>query len=320
MAVAEVAASAWLRSWSGHALGERRSWAVTTILLFAALGLLAVLFLIVLTATAYQRSELRPNYEAIGLGAATNFFDTLGIGSFAPTTAYLKLRKLVPDSYMPAVLNAGHALPTLVQALVFIHLIYIDPLLLLGCIAAAVNGALIGTQLATKVATRHVQWMVGLAMLIAAALYAATNLDLLPAGGDAFALGGAKFAVAVMAHLVLGMLMSFGIGLYAPSLVILSLLGLSPTAAFPVMMGACAFLMPISGMGFVRSRRIDLKVVIGLAIGGVPAVMLAAYVVKQLPLAALRWGVVSVALYTALLLLRSAAKSRRVARVPARPN
>jgi len=147
---------------------------------------------------------------------------------------------------------------------------------------------------------------VGLAMVIAAVLYALTNLGLLPGGGQALALGGWLFVLAVAAHLLLGALMSFGIGLYAPSLILLSLMGLNPTAAFPIMMGACAFLMPVSGMRFVRSDRIDLRVVLGLAIGGIPAVLLAAYVVKSLPLATLRWGVVAVVLYAALLLLRAA--------------
>ena len=131
---------------------------------------------------------------------------------------------------------------------------------------------------------------------------------MMPGGGDALALRGALFAIAVGVHFILGALMAFGIGLYAPSLVLLSLLGLNPVAAFPIMMGACAFLMPVSGMSFMRTGRIDLRVVLGLAIGGVPAVLLAAFVVKSLPLQTLRWGVVVVVLYAAALLLRAASR------------
>ena len=109
-------------------------------------------------------------------------------------------------------------------------------------------------------------------------------------------------------HFLMGALMTLGIGLYAPSLILLSLLGLNPTAAFPIMMGACAFLMPVSGLRFVRANRVDLRVVIGLAIGGIPAVLLAALVIKSLPLGAIRWGVVAVVLYAALILLRAAAR------------
>jgi len=278
------------------------------VLLLVSLSVLAVAFLVQLLLTAARRHQLRPNLEAGALGAVTNFFDTLGIGSFAPTTAWLKLRRIVPDSFLPATLNSGHALPTIAQALIFIHLVRVDPWLLTACIVAAVAGALLGAPLVVRLQLRFVQGAVGIALLVAASLYAAANLNLLPAGGDALALPEGLFALAVGVHFLLGALMSFGIGLYAPSLILLSLLGLSPTAAFPIMMGACAFLMPTCGMRFVRSERIDLRVVLGLALGGVPAVLVAAYVVKSLPLEALRWGVVVVVLYAAALLLRAASR------------
>ena len=281
---------------------------MVVVILLVGLSILALVFLTVLVVVAARRQQLRPSAEVIALGAATNFFDTLGIGSFAPTTAYLKLRRLVPDSFLPATLNSGHALPTIAQALIFINLVRVDALLLAACIAASVAGATLGAPLVMRLPVRVVQAVVGIALLIAAALYALANLGMLPAGGDALALPQSLFVIAVGMHFVLGALMTFGIGLYAPSLILLSLLGLNPTAAFPVMMGSCAFLMPVSGMRFVRSQRIDLRVVLGLAIGGIPAVLLAAYVVKSLPLVSLRWGVVVVVLYAAALLLRTALK------------
>jgi hypothetical protein len=235
-------------------------------LLLAALVVLGGLFLAALLTTARARGQLGLRGEAMGLGAVTNFFDTLGIGSFAPTIAYLRLRRLVPDRFIPATLNVGHCLPTVVQALI------------------------------------------GVALLVAAAVYALTNLGLLPGGGDALSLGGGRAAIAIAAHLALGALMTFGIGLYAPSLILLSLLGLNPIAAFPIMMGACAFLMPVAGLRFLRSEQIDLRVVLGLVAGGIPAVLLAALVVKSLPLEALRWGVVAIVTYAAVMLLRTAAR------------
>lgn len=282
-------------------------------LLLGSLSLLGLAYVVVLVSTAKRRGELRPNGEAVLAGAVTNFFDTLGIGSFAPTTAWLKLRKLVPDDFLPATLNGGHALPTVVQALIFIGMIRVDVMLMVACIAAAVMGATFGVRLVGRVPLRTVQVTVGFAMLVAAVLYALANMGMLPAGGNALALGRSLFWVAVLAHFVLGALMAFGIGLYAPSLILLSLMGLNPTAAFPVMMGSCAFLMPISGWRFMRGNRIDLRVVLGLALGGIPAVLLAAYVIKTLPLETLRWGVVVVVLYAATLLLRSAIGRRKAA-------
>lgn len=276
--------------------------------LLALLMVLGLLYFVDLLIVAGQRRQLRPNAESVAIGAVTNFFDTLGIGSFAPTTAWLKLRKLIPDSYLPATLNSGHALPTIAQALIFVNLVHVDAVLLAGCIAAAIVGALVGAPLVMRLPVRAVRGVVGVALLVAAVLYALANLGKLPAGGDALTLAQPSFAIAIAMHFLLGALMTFGIGLYAPSLILLSLLGLNPIAAFPIMMGACAFLMPISGMRFVRSERVDLRVVLGLAIGGVPAVLLAAYVVKSLPLTALRWGVVIVVVYAAVLLLRAAIK------------
>jgi uncharacterized membrane protein YfcA len=290
---------------------------MVVVVLLVSLGVLALAFVWLLLRVASSRRQLRPNGEAVALGAVTNFFDTLGIGSFAPTTAWLKLRRLVPDSFLPATLNSGHALPTIAQALIFINLVRVDPVLLACCIAAAVAGATLGAPLVVRLPVRAVQGVVGFSLLIAAGLYALSNLGLLPAGGDALALPQALFAVAVAVHFVLGALMTFGIGLYAPSLILLSLLGLNPTAAFPIMMSACAFLMPVCGMRFVRSERIDLRVVLGLALGGIPAVLLAAYVVKSLPLTTLRWGVVVVVLYAAVLLLRAASKEQAEAETSA---
>jgi uncharacterized membrane protein YfcA len=255
---------------------------------------------------AAGQAQLLPGAEAIALGAVTNFFDTLGIGSFAPTTAWLKLRSLVPDRYIPATLNAGHCIPTIVQALVFIRLVQVDSVLLASCILAAMAGSFVGTAAVFRVSARMVQGTVGIALIVAAILYAMQNLSLMPDLGNALTLPPLFFVLAVAAHFVLGSLMAFGIGLYAPSLVTLSLMGLDPKAAFPIMMGACAFLMPVTGLRFMQDRKVDLRIVLGLAVGGAPAVLLAAYTVTNLPIVMLRWGVVVVALYASVLLLRAA--------------
>lgn len=286
--------------------------------LYILLGLLAALglvFTIALLRKAAERKQLTPNLESIGLGAVTNFFDTLGIGSFAPTTAWLKFRKMVPDSFIPATLNVGHALPTIAQASIFIVIlgVHVSPVLLVACIVAAVMGGLVGAPIVVRAPVRVVQGVVGVALIIAAVLYAMSNLreqlpeyNLLPVGGSATSLEGTYLYIAVAAHFVMGVLMSFGIGLYAPSLILLSLLGLDPRLAFPIMAGACAFLMPTTGFRFIAADRIDLRVVLGLALGGIPAVLIAAFIVKELPIVWLRWGVVVVVLYAATLLLGAA--------------
>ena len=277
--------------------------------LLGALVALGLVYVVVLGRAAVRLGQWRPSAEGVVLGAVTNFFDTLGIGSFAPTTAWLKLRRLVPDSYIPTILNAGHGLPTVVEALIFINLVRIDPWLLAACIAASVGGAVVGAPIVVKLPVRVVQGVVGSALVLAAALYAIGNLNLMPTGGSALSLSPTLFAIAIPAYFIFGALMTCGIGLFAPSLIMLSLMGMDPKASFPIMMGACAFLMPVSGVRFLRSERIDLRLVIGITLGGIPAVLLAALVVKSLPLTAIRWGVVVVVIYAAFVLLRAAARA-----------
>lgn len=275
-------------------------------LLLGGLVALGLVYIVALARIAIRQGLARPHLEHVILGAVTNFFDTLGIGSFAPTTAWLKLRRLVPDSWIPTILNAGHGLPTVVEALIFINLVKVDGWLLSGCILASVLGAVIGAPIVVRLPLRAVQGVVGVALVFAAAAFTATNLDLMPGGGTALSLPPPLFAVAVAAYFVFGALMTCGIGLFAPSLVLLPLLGMDPKASFPIMMGACAFLMPASGLRFLRSERIDIRLVIGIALGGIPAVLVAALLVKSLPLTALRWGVVAVVIYAAVILLRAA--------------
>ena len=248
----------------------------------------------------------RPRVFDLSLGFVTNFLDTLGIGNFAPTTAAIKFTRRISDEDIPGTLNVGHALPVLTEALIFIAAIVVDPRLLVAMICASVLGAWLGAGVVSRLPRRAVQVGMGTALAVAAALFIGANLHLMPVGGAATAFFGARFFIAVVGNFVLGALMTLGIGLYAPCLIMLSLLGLDPRAAFPIMMGSCAFLMPAGGLRFVRSRRYSPSLALGLAIGGPPAVLFAGYIVKTIPLVWLRWLVVCVVLYAAVMMLSSA--------------
>lgn len=240
------------------------------------------------------------------VGFVTNFFDTLGIGSFAPTTAYFKLRARMPDDEIPGTLNAGQALPTVTQALIFIATVSVDLTTLASMILSAVLGAWLGVGIVSRLSRRAIQLGMGGALMCAALLYLANNLHWMPGGGEALGLHGWRLIIAVVINLSLGALMMLGVGLYAPCLILLSLLGMSPLAAFPVMMGSCGLLMPIGGARFVRSGRYNFSAALGLALGGIPGVLLAAYVVKSMPITWLRWLVLIVVVYAAVQMLRSA--------------
>jgi uncharacterized membrane protein YfcA len=247
---------------------------------------------------------LRPLDLAVGFG--TNFFDTLGIGSFAPTTAIFKLLKRMPDEEIPGTLNVGQALPTLTEALIFIAIIALDLTTLIPMILAAVIGAWLGAGVVARAPRRLIQFGMGLALLIAAGLLLAKNLAWLPGGGAAVGLHGGRLVFAVLVNGLLGALMMVGVGLYAPCLVLVTLLGMSPLAAFPIMMGSCALLMPVGGARFVRARRYSPRAALALTVGGIPAVLCAAYLVRTLSIQWLNWLVLIVVVYAAALMLFSA--------------
>ena len=251
-------------------------------------------------------SDRNPGLLRLGIGFVTNFLDTLGIGSFAPTTAAFKFRRVVADEAIPGTLNVGHTLPTMVQGLIFIGVVRVGPATLVSMMAAAAVGAWLGAGIVARLPRRAIQIGMGAALSVAAILFALMNLDQLPSGGTALELSGATLAIAVAINFVLGALMTLGIGLYAPCLILVSLLGMNPIAAFPIMMGSCAVLMPVAALRFIRDRKYDLRAALGLALGGIPAVLLAAYVVRSLPLTWLRWLVVVIVLYAAALMLLSA--------------
>lgn len=258
-----------------------------------------------------RESTRRPTILDTFIGFVVNFFDTLGIGSFATTTAAFKLLRRVPDEQIPGTLNVGHALPVVTEALIFIAVVTVEPLTLVSMIGASMAGAWLGVGFISRLPRRAIQLGMGAALLTAAILILAGMLDWMPVGGDALGLHGTKLIVAVGVSFLLGGLMMLGVGLYAPCLVLVSLLGMNPLVAFPIMMGSCAFLMPVGAARFVFSGCYSLRASLGLAIGGIPGVLIAAYLVKSLPIDWLRWLVLVVVTYVAISMFLSARRDSR---------
>jgi len=274
--------------------------------------MLTAIYLLLAAFTAYDArvfagvlGGVRPLLSHVITGLVTNFFDTLGIGSFATTTAIFKFRSMVPDHWIPGTLNAGHTLPTLLQAFLYITAIQVDAVTLVLLIAGATAGAWFGAAAVAGLSRRSVQLGVGGALLFAAAALLMRQLDLFPAGGDALGLAGWKLAVAVLFNLVFGAISTLGIGFYAPCMTMVSLLGMNPAGAFPVMMSSSAFLMPVASAQFVKRRALSAQVALGLTVGGLAGVPVAAFIVKSLPRGGLRWLVIAVVLFATVLMLRS---------------
>jgi uncharacterized membrane protein YfcA len=254
-----------------------------------------------------------PTAETMALGAVVCFFDTLGIGSFAPSTAWLKFRRLVPDRLIPPTILVGLTVAAVLESIIFlIRLgVKVDPVLLVGCVLACLMGGLLGAPLVHRTRVWIVQLIVAIGLLLAAIAYAMTNLHLFPGGGTAASLPLALTILAIVANFVFGVLLNYGVGNYAPTLVVLSLMGMDPRLCFPIMAGAAALMGSGAGIRHIHTGNLDLRVVLGLTIGGIPAVIVAAYIVVTMPLELLRWLVLVVVLYAASIMLRAAVLGRR---------
>lgn len=279
-------------------------------LLVAALSVSAMGLSGYLIGKAARTGQLKPRTEAVALGAVTNFFDTLGIGSFAPTIAWMRFRRLVDDRLIPLTMLAGYTVPAILQGVIFLILlgVQVDPWLLLACMVSMVAGGFAGVPLAARAPIHIIQAIIGIALLIAAFFYTLSNLGLMPAGGNATALPLSLSIVTVAAHFLFGVLLSFGVGNYAPTLAMLSLMGFDPRLAFPIMAAAAGCAGTAASARCIRSFNVDLRLVVGLMLGAVPAVLVAAFIVKEMPLTILRWLVVVVVSYAGITLLTASAR------------
>lgn len=295
-------------------------WAKTAIFVALAgvtLWYIAVLLESVRAARSRHHASPGPSVAHLATGFITNFFDTLGIGSFATTTAIFKFRRMLPDQLIPGTLNAGHSLPVIFQAFIYISAIKVDAATLVLMIVSAVAGAWFGAGLVARLSRRAVQVGMSAALLAAAAAMLMSQLNLFPVGGDSLDLSGWRLLAGMAGNFLFGAVSTLGIGFYAPCMTLVSLLGMNPAAAFPIMMGSSAFLMPVASVRFVWSNAYYIPVAIGLALGGLCGVPLAAFVVRSLPLRSLRWLVIAVVLYAAVLMLRSALEERQKIASPA---
>ncbi len=246
----------------------------------------------------------------IVFGFVTDFFDTLGIGNFAPTTALFKLFRQVDDRVLPGTLNVSHTIPVVLEAFLFLTVIEVDLVTLLTMILAAVIGAIYGAGYVVTLPVRKVRFAMGFALIITGCFMILGQVGLIEnlGTGEAIGLRGMKLVIGISVNFVLGALMTIGVGLYAPCMALVYMLGLSPVVAFPIMMGSCAFLMPPASVKFIKAGAYDRKAAFGVTIGGVFGVLIAVYLVKSLPLEILTWLVICVVFVTAIALVRAAVR------------
>ena len=241
------------------------------------------------------------------IGFTTNFFDTLGIGSYAPTTMFLKLtRSLKNDKLLPGTLNVGCAIPVMTEAFMYIKTVKVDGITLLSMVIMAMLGSFIGARVVAKLDERKIQVVMGCALAVTAILMilSATGVTgKLGMHNSATGFHGWKLTVACAVNFVLGSLMTAGIGLYAPCLALVYLLGLNPMVAFPIMMSSAASVMPIAARVFIKNKVYARGPALSITICGCIGVFMAITFVKSLDITILMWLVIGVMIYTSVLML-----------------
>ena len=281
--------------------------------IWIALIILSIFFIYVLSNDVIKHQKVLENISVVKtalIGFVVNFFDVLGIGAFAPQTALLKFTKQTEDRVLPGTLNVSNTIPVLIQALIFIQIIEVEAITLISMLLSAAAGAILGAGIVAKLPVRKIQLTMGFALLVTAFFMLSGQMHWIQGGGEAIGLTGLKLALAIGINFVLGAFMTVGIGLYAPCMALVYALGMSPLVAFPIMMGSCAFLMPPASAKFIKEGAYNRKASVSMAIPGIIAALIAAFLVKSLPLNTLRWVVIVVIIYTSLVMFKSALNSR----------
>ncbi|MGB2510530.1 TSUP family transporter [Leuconostoc suionicum] len=257
----------------------------------------------------------QPIFKRFGLGMLigfiTDFGDTLGIGSFATTTAAFRMTHYIDDDRkLPGTLNAVHAIPVMFQALFFITAVKVELTTLLPMTTAAVVGAYVGTHVTKKWHAPTVQRVMAIALLIAVIIMIVRMITT-PGSNNSMGVHGLHgwwLILGIVFNFGIGVLMTMGLGNYAPELIFFSLMGVNPAVAFPVMMLDAALIMPTTALNVIKMDRVSWRGFAGVATGGVLGVIVAAKFFTSMDVDLLNKLIVVVALWTIFGLLRDSMK------------
>lgn len=298
----------------------KNKWGESIMALYIIQGTLAVFTIFFITVFVKDYLEVKKegkleqgNFIIMGIvGFMVNFFDALGVGSFAPSTAIFKISHMVEDRIIPGTLNVATCIPVIAEAFIFMTVVKVDTVTLVAMIVSSVIGAYCGASFFSKLPEKKIQFAMGSALLIVAVIMLVKILHLMPAGGQAIGLTGIGLVIGCAGAFILGITNCLGIGSYAPMMALIFTLGVSPLVAFPIMMGSTAFLQPVASAKFVKEGAYNRKVSLAFSIFGAIGVLIAAYIVKSIPVATLTKLVFVVVIYTSITMFRSAMKKTRV--------
>lgn len=240
------------------------------------------------------------------------FLSTFGISDFAISTIFYRKKKLVSDKKLPGTLNAQCVIPVAVMALAYISVIKVDTVTLIVCIAAQIAGAYIGPRFVVKLQAKVIRRFISVGLLVATFFILAGKFSLVPSGGTATGLSGVKLVIAAICLFIYGALNNIGIGSYSLTMATIYALGMNPAVAFPIMMGACTFSVPVGSMEFIKYGEYGRKITAFASTFGVIGVLVAVYLVKSLNVSMLQWLIAAVLLYSGISMLINEIKAAKV--------
>lgn len=273
------------------------------------LGFIAFLFFFIKDYISFKKSKIKEYQGNILIifftGFIVNFLDTLGVGGFATMTALMTEFKLSDDKIIPGTLLTAQCIPATIEAIIFIKDVNVDYITLFSMIISAVFGSILGVKIVSKLQRQKVQKYMAFSLIFVLFILLCEKFNIIPARGDAFALTGIKLFIAVIGNFILGALMTLGVGMYAPCMALLCTLGLSPIAAFPIIMGSCGLLMPIAAINFIKSGAYHRNITLIVGFIGILGVFAGFSLIKSLSISKLTWLIMIIISYTSYKLLKS---------------
>ena len=254
------------------------------------------------------------------------FIDGLGIGSYGPMTAGFKALHVVRDKMIPGTLQTVSLTYTLVASLVFIQTVEIEVATLASSIIAAGVGAFLGGGLVSRLDLNKTRITIGVCLIFVAFILVARLTGLLGVEDvveeDRYGLTNTpwKLVVLIVVSFVFGALMTIGVGIYAPLLCTVALLGMDTTVAYPLMLGSCAVLIPVAAISFIRQsldaptpqydRKVSVVANIVGTIGGACGVIVITFLMTNLNVSMFNWVVTVIILIIAAQMIYQGVKKK----------
>ena len=231
--------------------------------------------------------------------------DTIGIGSYAVVIAGCKIGRLIPDRWLPGLTNGAQLIPGIIESILFLHVIHVDPVLLIILVSGACIGGIGGGLIVSRMNQHYIQLSMLIAFIVMTIALLANQVGWLHIAGTAQTLHGTKLLLGFIGMVIAGMLTCVGVGIYSVIQIILLLLGLTPWIAFPIMTTAGAIQQSFATSTLTLTSKVPLKPALLMTFVGIIGVAIALPMVTHLSIDKLHWLLLIIVFYNVIMMARS---------------